>query len=56
MAAMGKDGVAGIYVLFLLFFGVSMVLLALWVFCMLSGPQIGVCRVDFLGLSGPVGT
>lgn len=53
MVSMGKDGVAGIYVLFLLFFGVSMVLLALWVFCMLSGPQIGVCRIGSLVFPGP---
>ncbi|MFB6353033.1 MAG: hypothetical protein ABEJ92_03010 [Halobacteriales archaeon] len=45
MSAIGQDQVTAVYVLFLLFFGVSMVLLALWVFCLLSGPEVGACQL-----------
>lgn len=48
MSSHRKDQVAAIYVLYLAFFGIGLVLFALWVFCLLSGPELGTCSASLL--------
>lgn len=42
---MNQGHVTGMYVLFLLAFGIGLILFALWVFCLLSGPEFGACSL-----------
>lgn len=46
MSRVGAEGAAVMYYLVLALFGVGLVLASLWVFCTLSGPDIGACVVD----------
>lgn len=43
---MNQAQVTGVYVLYLLVFGIGLILFALWVFCLLGGPEIGTCVID----------
>lgn len=43
---MNQGQATGIYILFLLAFGIGLILFALWVFCLLSGPELGTCLID----------
>lgn len=43
---MNQSQVTGIYVLYLFAFGIGLILFTLWVFCLLSGPEIGTCSID----------
>ena len=42
---MNETQLTGIYVVYLGLFGVGLVLFALWVFCLLSGPEFGTCTL-----------
>lgn len=46
MSQQKQDQVTAIYLLVLATFGTGMVLFALWVFCVLSGPEIGICMPE----------
>lgn len=46
MSRVGPEGVAVMYYLVLALFGVGLVLASLWVFCTLSGPDVGTCVLD----------
>lgn len=46
MSQRKKDQVTVIYAIVLALFGIGLILLALYVFCLLSGPEIGTCMMD----------
>ena len=48
MGRVGREGASVIYFVVLSLFGLGLVLASLWVFCMLSGPDIGACVLDVI--------
>jgi hypothetical protein len=48
MSSRRKEQVAAVYVIYLVVFGVGLVVFALWVFCLLSGPELGTCSASLL--------
>lgn len=46
MSQRKKDQVTVIYLLVLATFGIGLIIFAIWIFCMLSGPEIGTCTID----------
>lgn len=46
MSFMGREGASVLYFVVLALFGLGLVLASLWVFCSLSGPDVGACMLD----------
>lgn len=46
MSQRKKDQLTAIYLLVFASFGIGLIIFVIWVFCVLSGPEIGSCVVD----------
>lgn len=46
MSQRKKDQLTAVYLLVLASFGIGLIIFAIWVFCVLSGPELGTCVVD----------
>lgn len=46
MSRVAREGAPVLYFVVLALFGLGLVLLALWVFCTLSGPDFGTCTAE----------